>query len=102
LGETFAVALELPVILVLAWLACRWIVRRLAVPDSRMPRLSMGATAFFLLFLGELAISITLADRSIAQHLAFYREPPHLLGLAGQILFAAFPILQVRRARHHA
>ena len=95
LGETLAVALELPVILAVAWTACRWLVRRFEVPARLSPRAVMGATAFILLMAGELSISLLLAGRGLVEHLQLYREASHMLGLAGQIAFALFPVLQV-------
>jgi hypothetical protein len=54
----------------------------------------MGATAFVLLILGEASLSLWLAGRTMAEHLALYAEPTHLIGLAGQMAFAAFPLLR--------
>jgi hypothetical protein len=55
----------------------------------------MGAVAFALLMAGELSISVLLTGRSAAEHLQLYREVSHMLGLAGQLAFALFPVLQV-------
>lgn len=95
LGETVAVALELPIILAIAWIACRWLINRLEVPSRFVSRAVMGAVAFILLMAGELSISLLLAGRSAAEHLLLYREASHMLGLAGQLAFALFPALQV-------
>ena len=94
-GETVAVALELPIILAIAWIACRWLINRLEVPSRLVSRAVMGAVAFVLLMAGELSISLLLAGRSAAEHLQLYREASHMLGLAGQLAFAFFPVLQV-------
>jgi hypothetical protein len=95
LGETVAVALELPIILAVAWIVSRWLTRQLEVPARLLPRAVMGAVGFALLMLGELSISLLLAGRSLIEHLQLYREASHLLGLAGQIAFALFPTLQI-------
>jgi ABC-type polysaccharide/polyol phosphate export permease len=58
----------------------------------------MGALAFALLMLAELALSMLAFGRSVSAHLALYRELPALLGLAGQIAFATFPVM----VRHQA
>jgi hypothetical protein len=94
-GETVAVALELPIILAIAWIGCRWLINRLEVPSRLVSRAAMGAVAFILLMAGELSISLLLAGRSAAEHLQLYREASHMLGLAGQLAFALFPVLQV-------
>lgn len=97
LGALPAVLVELPIILGVAWLACARVLRR--IPLAAAGPVLMGAVAFGLLMLAEAGISVLLAGRSLPQHLALYREAPHLLGLAGQVLFAAFPWIQARRAR---
>ena len=94
-SETLAVAMELPVLLAIAWIACRWLTSQFRVPFGLVSRAVMGAVAFVLLMAGELSISVLLAGRSIAEHLQLYDEAPHALGLAGQIAFALFPILQI-------
>jgi len=98
LSETLAVALELPIILAIAWIVCRWLIRRFEVPSLVSSRMVMGGVAFGLLMAGEVSISLLLADRGFLEHVQLYREAPHLLGLAGQIAFAVFPILQIRTA----
>lgn len=90
LGEVGAVLVELPVILTAAWMICGRLVRgrRLTVTEAA----TMGATAFVLLMLGEAALSLFLAGRTLVEHLALYAETAHLIGLAGQLAFATFPI----------
>lgn len=92
LGEVGAVLVELPVILTAAWVICGRLLRgrRLTAPKAA----TMGATAFMLLMLGEAALSLCLAGRTPADHLALYAEPAQLIGLAGQLVFAAFPLLR--------
>jgi hypothetical protein len=94
-GATWAVVIELPVILTLAWWLCARILRRL--PLSLAEALLMGATAFGFLLLGETLISVLLVGRDLSAHLALYAEAPHRLGLAGQVAFALFPFWQVKR-----
>lgn len=96
LGETTAVLIELPVMLVAAWIVCGWLLRRRPLPGLR-DRAVMGATAFALLMLAEAALSLLLFHRSLAEHLALYARTPHLLGLAGQVLFGLFPLVRDRR-----
>jgi hypothetical protein len=99
LGDTVAVALELPIILSVAWIVSRWLTRQHEVPCRLLPRAVMGATAFILLMVGELSISLLLAGRSLIEHLQLYRAASHLLGLTGQFAFALFPTLQIWIAR---
>jgi hypothetical protein len=90
-GELGAVALELPVMLAVSWLAAGWCVRWFAVPARAGPRLVMGGLAFVLLMLAELGVSVAAFGRSPAEHLATYRNLPALAGLAAQVGFALFP-----------
>jgi hypothetical protein len=90
LGASGAVLVELPVILTAAWVICGRLVRgrRLTAPGAT----AMGATAFVLLMLGEAGLSVWLSGRTLAEHLALYAQPAQLIGLAGQVAFAAFPL----------
>jgi hypothetical protein len=97
-GPAVAVAVELPIILAFAWFASGRLVERLRVHAAPPERIAMGVVAFALLMVAELGLSITLGGRSLAGHLALYREPAHQLGLAGQLAFAAFPALRLLRA----
>ena len=92
LGEPGAVAAELPVILAAAWIICGRLVRDRGL--TRPEAAGTGAIAFVLLMLAEAALSVVLSGRTLTGHLALYGEPAHLLGLAGQIAFASFPLMQ--------
>ncbi|WP_163272562.1 hypothetical protein [Chelativorans alearense] len=92
LGELGAVAVELPVILIAAWIICGWLIggQRLSPSEAA----GTGGVAFVLLMLAEAAVSVGLSGRAVTAHLALYAEPAHLLGLAGQIAFASFPLIR--------
>ncbi len=92
LGELGAVLVELPVILVIAWAVCGRLLRDRHLTTAEAA--TMGASAFMLLMLGEAGLSLWLAGRTMAEHLALYAEPAHVIGLAGQLAFAAFPLLR--------
>ena len=95
LGATGAVLIELPVMLAASWIACRWIVGRMAVPSRAPARLAMGASAFALLMLAETALGRLAFGQTLAVQIAAMREIPGLIGLAGQMLFALVPLLQL-------
>jgi hypothetical protein len=95
-GAAIGLAIELPIILVLAWIACGWLVRSFRVPTQKQPRLTMGAIAFVLLIVAEFAVAFFGLYQSPLQHLAEYRQPTALIGLAAQILFAAMPLLRLK------
>lgn len=89
-----AVAAELPLILAASWLVAGRVLDRwpLALPG----RIAMGATAFAFLMLAELALAATLGPGP-RQFLADMAQPQGLLGLAGQLAFAAIPALRQPR-----
>lgn len=95
-GERLAVLTELPIILTAAWMICRWLVSHLEVPRDWQSRLAMGSFAFGLLMAAELFLSVTLFGNSIGDHFDTYQSLPGALGLTGQVVFAAFPLLQLR------
>lgn len=97
LGPLLAVALELPIILGIAWLACGRILGRR--PLSLGSAGIMGALAFAWLLLGEAMLSMLFGGRSWSAHLALYAKAQHQLGLAGQLLYALFPVIRVQRAK---
>ena len=80
-------------------MACAWLVRRFAVPPRTAERLAIGALAFGLLMLGELAVSVFGFGRTAAEHLATYQTVGAQLGLAAQLVFAVFPWVQRLVAR---
>lgn len=96
LGGTAAVALELPVMLAISWLACGWTLRRWRVSPAPAHRLVMGLSAFGLLMAAETATGMLLMGRTAAQQWEAVLSPAGRLGLAAQIAFAAFPLLRRR------
>lgn len=95
-GELWAVAIELPVMLGVSWWVCGLLVTRMGVPPAVPSRLVMGGVAFALLLLAELGVSLLLLDRTPADHLATYARPPNQLGLFAQLLFALVPLIRCR------
>ena len=97
IGVVPAVVAELPLMLAIAFLACRWLVSRLAVSSAPGPRLVMGVVAFTLLMAAELGLAVLLFGGSVAGFLAGQATPAGALGLAGQVAFAAMPLAVGRR-----
>jgi hypothetical protein len=95
-GETTAVIIEAPIILAASWLLCRWCVDRLDVTATVPTRSLMGLVAFLVLMLAEVGLGAVLG-RSLADQLANYGSPAGAIGLAAQMIFGAFPVIQVRR-----
>ena len=97
LGETAAVILETPVMLTASWVVCRWCVDRVDVPRTVPVRSAMGAVAFVVLMAAEFGFGGLVFGRSLDEQLAGYASVPGAIGLAAQIVFATFPIVQVWR-----
>lgn len=94
LGAVAAVAIEVPILLILSWFVCRHCVSRFRVPWALADRFIMGMVAFALLMGAELLLSLLLTDRSAAQFFSALAQREQLLGFAGQIAFALMPVIQ--------
>jgi hypothetical protein len=68
LGETSAVILEIPLILVASWFVCRWCVDRLDVRRTVPARSLMGLVAFLVLMWAEVELGSVLG-RSVVDQL---------------------------------
>ncbi len=97
IGELFAVLFELPVILTIAWQASKKLIKNFVIPTTHTARLTMGMAAFLLLMLAEFGLSVFIFDRTIAQHLASYKNLPALIGFVGQVIFFFIPAIQLDR-----
>lgn len=95
-GEWAATIAELPVMLALSWIYCRWLLRHIAVPHTVAAGLAMGLLAFTLLIAAEYLIGTTLFGRLPLQQLDAMTGGPGLLGLMAQVAFAFFPLAQLR------
>lgn len=82
--------------LAIAWTACGGILRRSRVTVRHGADIGMGAVALFLLLAAELALGRFGFGRRMADLLEAYATWPGLLGLAGQIGFAAIPAIRCR------
>ena len=96
LGETAAVIVEVPIMLAASWPVCRWCVQRLDVRRTVPARSLMGVVAFLVLMSAEFGLG-TVFGRSPVNQIAAYKSPPGAIGLAAQLIFAMFPLIQVWR-----
>lgn len=92
-GDWNATLIELPFILGVSWIACVSIIDRLGVERRAGDRLVMGFAAFGLLLVAEVALGLALMNRTFAGQIAAMSSPSALIGLAGQGLFAIFPLI---------
>lgn len=93
LGELSAVLLELPIMLFVSWLACGRSARVFGV-RRRRGALVMGAAAFALLMIAELALSVLAFGRSPAESLGAFGTPAGIVGLTGQVVFGLMPLFR--------
>ena len=93
-GPVFAVLVEIPFILLFAWFLCRALTKRLAIPPEISARLVMGFVAFAFLMAGELLIAVQLTGGRMEDFFRMFDVPENRIGLAGQIAFALFPVIQ--------
>jgi hypothetical protein len=91
-GDTLAVLFELPFILMIAWYACRLIVRSMEIPPGLRGRLPMAITAFACLLAAEALLAAVLFGRPVSTPPPVFDSPAAALGFLGQVLFALFPL----------
>ena len=95
-GVRTAELIESPIMILVTWLAARWIIRRFAVPSSLSVRLEIGGFALLLLISAEVGVGIGLRGMP-ASELITTRDPisgtVYFLSLA---LFALMPALVFR------
>jgi len=96
LGETTAVIVEVPMMLAASWFVCRWCVVRLDIRRTVPARSLMGLVAFLLLMSAEVGLGAVFG-RSFVDQLATYGSLSGAIGLAAQVIFAMFPVIQVWR-----
>lgn len=93
-GPVTAVLIELPIILLFAWHLCRLLIARFHLPSDPSRRLMMGLVAFVCLMSGELLIAVFLQDLRVTEFFSTFHLPENRIGLAGQIIFALFPMIE--------
>ncbi len=98
-GATISVLLEAPVILAVSWVLSKAIARRFDVRSDPFDRALMGGAAFALLIGLELLVSVLVFGMPASAFLTQYGTAPALIGLAAQVAFALFPLVQVWRPR---
>jgi hypothetical protein len=93
LGPAVAVLLEVPVLVIASWPAARLLLRHryLTVAEGAV----MGATAFVLTMASEAALAGVLRGQTVFEWATGLITPLGLVGLMGQLMFGAMPLLLV-------
>lgn len=94
-----ATLIELPLILGLSWLACRWVLARQPLPPAAALRIGMGTVFLLLLWSAEILVGLGLMGRNWPAQWAAFSSASGLTGIAAQLAAASFPLLQ-RSADH--
>ncbi len=89
IGSTAAVLLEVPLIVVASWFVARRLLRNRLY--TRLERAAMGATAFTLTMASEAVLAVIMRGQSVTDWAAAIATPLGLVGLLGQVVFAAIP-----------
>ena len=95
IGPFLAVAIEVPIILALSWVVAGRVLRRIPLTGTDA-RLAMGAIAFALLMVAELALTLALGGTP-AGFIAAMGTAAGALGLAGQVAFGMIPVFRSTR-----
>jgi len=97
LGMRTAELLEVPIMLIVIFLAARWLVRRFSVPLAVSARFGMGFVALALLLVTELTLVLWLRGMSIREYVVT-RDPisgtAYLIALG---IFAVMPLFVARK-----
>ena len=99
LGTRMAELLEAPIMFVIAIVAARWIVRKLAVPPTPSSRLGMGgiALSLMLILIAEFTLVLWLRGLSISEYLAGRDPLARTVYYAMLGVFPVMPLLVARR-----
>lgn len=98
LGPLVSVMIELPFILTICWFVAGFLLRALPLSPAANEDILAGAIALVLLIAAEAGLAVALAGTSLPAFLIRMLTPEGLIGLAGQLVFAAIPAIRVRQA----
>ena len=96
-GARAAELAELPVMIIVTWLAARWTIRRFRVPFSTRSRLVMGVVAFALLLAAEFALVLPLRGLTLEQYFATRDPVSSVAYYASLVLLALMPLIVERK-----
>lgn len=97
LGERTAELIETPFMLVVVWLAARFVVRRMESPTA-LRRLQTGGLALLVLILAELVVVLLVRGQSLREYIDSRDPISGSVYLFALVLFALAPMLVGRRA----
>ena len=95
-GERTAELMEAPIMLVVVFLAARWIVRRVALPPVPLQRLGVGLLALCLLLIMEFSLVLALRGLTIREYFASRDPVADAVYRISLGIFALMPLLLSR------
>ncbi len=96
IGETRAVLLESPFMLVAIVFAARWTMRRSGV-RSLGALAAAGLCALLFQQLADVALGLFVRGRSVAEQFAYFATPPGLIYLVLLLAFLVMPVVAGRQ-----
>jgi hypothetical protein len=93
LGERTAELIEAPMMLLVVFLAARWVVARFRLPVALALRLGVGVLALALLLACELTVVLALRGMSLEEYLASRDPLAGAVYVVSLLLFALMPAL---------
>ena len=94
LGAIRTTVLELPIVLSISWKASAWVVRKQRISSGHIDRIVMGSVAFGLLMMAEFLLAVQAFDKTLPEFAyELISSKPEMVGLAGQIVYALFPLV---------
>lgn len=91
-GELVATIAEVPVMLIAAYFACRWAIRRWQASPAIAIRIAMVLWFLALLFVFEALLGAMLFGRSVDEQWTSLGSPAGVVGIAAQIIAALLPL----------
>ena len=99
IGVTYAVLIEMPVILSIAYFVARWINEKFSRAATFRQSLAIGVIGFTCLMLAEAGLSSLIRGWTFDKWLGHFTTPDGAISLAMFVLFAFMPLLAGRRPR---
>jgi hypothetical protein len=103
IGAFWAVIVEVPIMLVFSSIVAAWLVRRWRLLNGETG-IEIGIVSFLLLQVVESLLVGLSGPVSFTNNVLIYwgdLSSPRLIGLAGQLLFAALPFIHIWRVSAH-
>jgi hypothetical protein len=97
IGNDLARLAELPVMLVLAWLVCGWLVLRLDVAADVVSRIVMGALMFTLAMIAEAMVGKFIMGLAYPDQVRLFASAVGMSGLLAQLATAVFPYMHMKQ-----